>query len=151
VWEVVGGLCRPRAGSLPGWPDVAAGQFWLGRMGEGVADEVVLAVKRTAPAPWLELQCHGGREGVARLLALPPKGGVRVVSWPQLERETAPDPLQALAAVALAHAPTVRTAAILLDQYHGAFARQVRAVLTALQNQKPEQARRELAALARFS
>lgn len=42
--------------------------------------------------------------------------GASVCTWQELEQQTDDDPLRALAAAALAEAPTVRTAAILLDR-----------------------------------
>ena len=41
--------------------------------------------------------------------------------WQEWLRETSRDPIRAAAQIALAEAPTARTAAILLDQYHGAL------------------------------
>src|SRR5262249_59945377 len=100
--------------------DPTPGQFWLGRLGAELADEVVLAVKRGQPDPWVELHCHGGREVVRLILEILESRGARVVNWQELELLTDTDPLRARAAAALAEAPTARTAAILLDQHHGA-------------------------------
>ncbi|HZT83672.1 MAG TPA: hypothetical protein VFA26_25810, partial [Gemmataceae bacterium] len=132
AWKAVRALFRPRfsASALPDEPQ--PGRFWLGRLGADLADEVIVAVKRGGPAPWVEIHCHGGRE-VLRLLqsALEGQGATRC-DWQELERRTADDPLPARALAALAEAKTVRTAAILLDQYHGAFRRAVEAIQTAL-------------------
>jgi tRNA modification GTPase len=114
------------------------------------SDEVVLAVKRTSPAPWLEVHCHGGREVVRLLLETLAQRGVRVCSWQRLEEVSADNPLQALAAAALADAVTIRTAAILLDQYHGAFAQPVEAITAALDRQDPVRAGELLDELARY-
>src|SRR5262249_49103164 len=43
AWDAARALFRPRSGALPEAP--RPGQFWLGRCGDDVADEVVLAVK----------------------------------------------------------------------------------------------------------
>src|SRR5262249_9205315 len=59
------------------------------------------------------------------------------------------DPLHAAAAVALSQAPTARTAAILLDQYHGAFARAVEAMRDAWRRGDRAEVESRLAALAR--
>jgi tRNA modification GTPase len=53
-------------------------------------------------------------------------------SWQELERETTGTILEAKAITALAEALTPRTAAILLDQVHGAFARALDEILSAL-------------------
>jgi tRNA modification GTPase len=58
--------------------------------------------------------------------------GVRLCDWKELERLMDEDPLRAAALSALAEAPTARTAAILLDQYQGAFGRAVDKILAAL-------------------
>lgn len=134
AWEVVRALFRPASGRpLPDEP--VAGRFYLGRFGEetgGGADEVVLAVARGGPAPWLELHCHGGREVVGLLTEVVAARGLEVCSWEELARQTAGDSWRTDALAALARAPTARTAAVLLDQYHGALAAAVNAALAAL-------------------
>ena len=61
AWPLVQRLFRPlKSAYLPPTPQM--GRFWLGRLGDDMADEVVLAVKRTEPVAWLELHTHGGRE-----------------------------------------------------------------------------------------
>jgi tRNA modification GTPase len=130
-WEAVRQVFRLRSGAeLPAVP--TPGKFWLGRLGDEVADEVVLAVKSVAPVPWLELHGHGGREVVRFLLDLFLARGLRLCTWQEFLRLTTADALGAAAAVALASAPTTRTAAILLDQYHGALGRALEGVLAAL-------------------
>ena len=157
AWEAVRPLFRPRSGAeLPAEPQ--PGRFLLGRLGGEVADEVVLTVKRGGPSnggeatsPLLELHCHGGRANVRFLLDLLAARGLRVCDWREFLRRTEPDPLRAAAAVALAEAPTVRTAAILLDQYHGAFAAALDAVTAALDRGDVNAASAVLDALARYA
>src|SRR5262249_59301871 len=111
-----------RAGGVP---EAAAegkpGRLWLGRLGEELKDEVVLALRRAEPVPWVELHCHGGRELIDMLLDVFRARGVRVGSWEDWERRTEQSALRAEAAIALVRALTLRTAAILLHQYHGAL------------------------------
>jgi tRNA modification GTPase len=114
-----------------------------------VADEVVLAVKSVEPVPWLELHSHGGREVMRFLLDLFLARGLRPCTWQEFLGLTAGDPLRAAAAVALASAPTTRTAAVLLDQYHGAFARALEDVLAALERDDLTTATAGLSELAR--
>lgn len=133
AWPIVRGRFRPhsRGGSqLPEIPE--AGRSWLGRLGEDVADQVVLGVRAVAPLTWVEVHCHGGREVVRLLLEVLTGGGARPVSWEEFERLATADPLRALAAVALARTSTARTAAILLVQYHGSFRAAATAALDAL-------------------
>lgn len=128
AWPLVRELFRPRRGSLPVEPEV--NRPWLGRLGESVADDVVLCVRARAPEPCIEIHCHGGPEVIRLLLELFEAHGVRVCSWQELEAQAA-DPLHAAAVAALAEARTVRTASILLDQVHGAFRREEDSILAA--------------------
>ena len=127
---------------------VPAGRFWLGRLGEELKDEVVLALRRLQPVPWVDIHCHGGREVLAMLLELFDRHGVHVCSWEEWQRHTEKSPLRAEAAIALAHAPTARTSSILLDQYHGALEGALRAVSEAGDGQE---AGRLLGELTRYA
>ncbi len=149
AWDAVRAVFRPRSGELPA--DAVAGRFWVGRMGGEVADEVVVAVKRAAPVPWVEVHGHGGREVVRFLLDLLVGQGLQTCTWQEFLSLTAEDPLAALASAALAEAPTTRTAAILLDQQAGAFGRALDAIRAALEAGDTEAARRGLEELARFA
>jgi tRNA modification GTPase len=150
AWEAVRALFRRAGGrELPVEPEV--GRFLVGRLGEegrGGSDDVVLAVRRGGAEPWLEVHCHGGREVVRLLEEALANRGLEVLPWPDLERRTGGAGLQAEALAALARAPTVRTASILLDQYHGAFARAIGAAGTALEAGQMAEANRLLAELA---
>lgn len=147
AWALARALFRPRSASgrlLPDAPE--EGRLWLGQFGADVADEVVLTVKATQPLPWVEIHCHGGREVVGQLLAALAERGATVCDGAEFLRATTNDALQALAAEALARAPTTRTAALLLDQYHGALRR----ALDALHETTPAFVER-LAALAKYA
>jgi tRNA modification GTPase len=150
AWRVVQQVFQPRSGKpLP--PVPAAGQFWLGRIAAELGDEVVLAVKQAEPVPWLEIHGHGGREVVRVLLDVFLARGLHLCTWQQFLTRTSGDPLRAEAAAALAHAPTTRTAAILLDQYHGAFGSAVAGILAALERGDTGEALTTLTNLARHS
>jgi tRNA modification GTPase len=92
-------------------------------------DEVVVAVKASSPVPCVEVHCHGGREVIRLLLETFAAHGLRVCSWQEFERRANGDSLRSDAVVALADAVTARTSGILLDQYHGAFARAIQEIL----------------------
>ncbi len=128
AWETVCALFKPRSGK-PIQP--TPGRFWLGRLGEALADEVVLTARSEVD---LELHCHGGREAVRLLLGLLLQRGLKECSWPEMLAQRGMDALQVQAAAALARATTVRTASILLDQFHGAFQAAVAAILAALED-----------------
>lgn len=114
AWDTVTQLFKPSNGKpLPKQPTLY--RTWFSKLGEGIGDEVIIAVKRVEPTPLIEIHCHGG---------------IRVVRWVVEkftnlgceEQVTEPDnsPWSLLE-----HAPTLHTANILLDQVHGAFERAV--------------------------
>jgi tRNA modification GTPase len=138
-----------KGGELPATP--RPGQFWLGRFGDEMHDEVVLAVKRVEPSSALELHSHGGREVVRYLHDLFVSRGLRPCSWQDFLRLASADALQTAAAAALVEAPTARTAAILLDQYHGAFGRAWHTIETHLEHRDRSAARGIAEGLARFA
>ncbi len=143
AWEIVRALFQtlsPRA--LPAEPQ--SGHLWLGRIGGAVSDQVVVTTTQRdhRAGPWVEVHCHGGGEVVRLLLEEFTARGARACSWQALEHAAAADPLQALAAAALAEARTPRTAAILLDQYHGALRQALDAILAARGRGEKEEADR---------
>lgn len=108
AWEATRRLFQPRRGALPAAP--TPGHCWLGRL---AGDDVIL----TAKSAVIEVHCHGGIE-VARLIEEAyAQHGVEIVPWQQVADE-APQLLDLLV-----RAPTTRTAAILLDQWQGAWDR----------------------------
>lgn len=151
AWDVIRGLFRPRGKNpLPSAPD--PGRLWLGRLGD-TGDEVVLSARRGATdsteGAWLELHTHGGEQVLGLTLDTLEAAGLRRCDWTDLERLTGSSPLRAQAAAALAAAPTVRTAGILLDQFHGAFERAIETILADIENQKNDAVTRGLADLRR--
>ena len=141
AWTVVRALFRPAVqpdGPLP--ETVPSPRFWFGKLTGAVADEVVLVVRQFEPVPSVEIHCHGGRQVVELVLKTLVGHGVEVCPWQQLERLSGDDPLRSEAAIALAEARTTRTAGILLEQYHGAFARAWNEVESLLQQGETDQA-----------
>jgi tRNA modification GTPase len=151
AWEIVRPLFQPRA-SRRVYPHENV-PFILGTFGDADrgdkprgsptnGDEVVLTIRRAAglvPAVRVEIHCHGGvavTEWLKRLLI---ERGAVEVSWDDWLRQTLPDPIQVEAQAALAKALTLRTAGILLDQWHGAWQRG-RAELARLRKCDPEAA-----------
>ncbi|MCI0684186.1 MAG: 50S ribosome-binding GTPase [Gemmataceae bacterium] len=135
AWSVTRELFRRNRGDqLPEQPTpgkVTLG--WLGDRAAGGADQAVLLVKQAEPIPWLELHCHGGVEVVRMLQEQFAARGVDVVPWPGFESQHRPA-WQVAAQEVLVDAPTVRTAAIALDQWHGAFAKVIGECCAAWQN-----------------
>jgi tRNA modification GTPase len=106
AWEVTCRLFQPRRGTLADAP--TPGHCWLGRL---AGDDVLLAAKST----WVELHCHGGSEVVRLIEEAYGQHGVQAVPWQQMIDES-PRLLEMLV-----RAPTTRAAAILLDQWQGAW------------------------------
>jgi tRNA modification GTPase len=121
AWKIVRESFEPLSGQLPS--EAESGRFRLGRL---AGAEVVLAVREDA----IELHCHGGAEIVAMLLEVFAERGIQVCSWQEMDRRTSNGPSRSLAQAALVQAPTVRTAAILLDQYHGAFSKALETIIS---------------------
>jgi tRNA modification GTPase len=144
AWDVVRGRFRP-AGGKP-LPDVPRGRrVWFGTIGDGPGDEVVVALTREEPEPWVEVHCHGGRRVVRWLVEQFQQDGCVEVQWQEVVKPTRD---RGWAFQQLTQAPTLRTASILLDQYHGAFASAVRDILAALERGEQPAALADLARLA---
>jgi tRNA modification GTPase len=146
AWEIVRGLFRPAGKPLPATP--AIGLFRVGRLGSGAGDEVVLSVRHVEPQPWVEVHCHGGRQVVAWLVESFQAQGCTPADWRDLA-----GPMRLLRDLTdgLTRAPTVRTAAILLDQVNGALPRKLADLDAALAASDQSTAERLLAELLRFA
>lgn len=114
AWEFVRRFFRPAKGMLPDIADL--GRVWFGNFGSGTGDEVILAAK--GPDVF-EIHCHGGIRVVRWIVGqLVEAGCVETAAFTFSEAGVDPRALEPLT-----QATTVRTAAILLDQFHGAFLR----------------------------
>lgn len=112
---------------------LAVGRILFGRWGDVAGEEVVLA--KTA-ADRLEIHSHGGAVAAGAIAAdLVARGAVHC-RWQEWIVAESADSLQAEALLALAAACTERTAAILLDQYHGALGRAVFEIVAQLDAQR---------------
>lgn len=119
AWETVRSQFPARSGRpLKSRPN---DQLTMGRYGSGAGEEVV--VRRRSDRS-VELHCHGGHAAVAMIEKTLVELGCRVVAWRDWVTDHHEDPIAAAAQIALAEARTQRTAAILLDQYHGGDAAQ---------------------------
>jgi len=112
AWPIVRRHFRSRSRPLPEVP--TTGDAWLGSIGPGVGDEVLLVMPHSSTS--FEIHCHGGRQVVRMILDLFNGEGVEVKSsrddyWSRL-----------------AEAKTLRTASILLDQSRGVFGTAVRRI-----------------------
>jgi tRNA modification GTPase len=134
-------LAGPRGAALAArQPD----RLLVARFGPPPGEEVV--VRRRADGS-VEVHCHGGTAAAARIVELLARRGARPVPWRHWIRGRAGDRIAAAAEEALADAPTARTAAILLDQYHGALRLAIDAIRGALVRGDQAAAARDLAVL----
>jgi tRNA modification GTPase len=116
--EFASALFAPRCGRALGqepW-----GTIRFGRWGHPPGEEVVVAALGSNR---VEIHCHGGLAAPQAVLDSLAALGCEPVDWQTWLVTTDATPIQAEALSALAAAPTERTAAILLDQYHGALER----------------------------
>ena len=152
AWAILRKLLKPLSGSCltaPEQPKV--GSISLGRLGEVLQDEVVVCVRAVQPTPCIDVHCHGGIEVVRMLLRVFEENGARCCSWQEFERMTSPEPYQAAITALLSRAPTVRTASILLDQYHGAFDQALEEILEHVKRDDVSRVEAELGSLAQFA
>ncbi len=114
AWAIVKANFRPAKGKLSDEPEVR--RVWFGNFGEGIGDEVILAAKS---ADEFEVHCHGGTAVVRWIVGQFTAAGCLEIGGYEFDKSGV-DPR---ALEPLTGATTARTAAILLDQYHGAFLR----------------------------
>ena len=118
----------------------------LGRWG-GADGEELIVCRRAADR--VEIHCHGGQAAVGAVVEQLTARGCRNTSWQEWSRRSDEDPLRAAARVALADAPTRRTAAVLLDQHQGALSTAIRQALDATLDDRWPEAASTLDALLR--
>jgi tRNA modification GTPase len=116
--DLVQALVRTKSGRpLGDFPD---DRLVVGHFGDENGEEVV--IRRRGPQT-IELHCHGGYAATTMIEDTLRIRGCQSVAWRQWIAQRHEDPIAAAALAALADAPTQRTAAILLDQFHGALSR----------------------------
>lgn len=105
----------------------------FGHWGSATGEEVVVIRRDTfyqdsilAPrSSLLEIHCHGGQAAAYAIVTDLEANGCTLHEWKAWLRIIDRDPIATEAQIALASAPTERTAAILLDQFHGALAKAI--------------------------
>jgi tRNA modification GTPase len=126
--EVADRAFRPNLGKRLGESPV--GRLRVGRVGAGLGDEVVaVVVVGRGGSLEVEVQCHGGPAAIGLVLEALREGGARLRSPRGWARHSTGSKIRAEAEVALALAPTVKVAEILLDQANGAFDDELRRIL----------------------
>jgi tRNA modification GTPase len=92
----------------------------------------------------VEVCCHGGQAAVARIESLLEKVGCQIVRWQSWAVGAKNDSTAIAILEALAQARTERTAAILLDQYHGALDQAMDAIRRAADYGDVDSAKRQV-------
>ncbi|HJT36024.1 MAG TPA: GTPase [Pirellulales bacterium] len=114
--ELVGRFFQPANGrSLTDFPP---GRIVFGRWGQAPGEELVVCRRAENE---IEIHCHGGQAAVQAIVDALASAGCQPERWTDWHRRQAASPIQADALEDLARATTLRTAAVLLDQYHGAL------------------------------
>lgn len=108
--------------------EVSHNRILFGRWGSATGEELIVC-RRGEYA--VEVHCHGGMAAVRAVVERLEEAGCEPMQWQEWLRESVDDPIRAEAQIALAEAPTARTAEILLDQFDGALTRAVEQVLDA--------------------
>jgi len=123
--KIVDQCFRPASGRP--LQDAAINQIRLGRWGhahgQDAAVEEVIACRRAQDR--VEIHCHGGAAAVRAVADRLVACGCRRINWQEWITANERDPIRSAARIALADAPTSRTAAILLDQYNGALTEEI--------------------------
>jgi tRNA modification GTPase len=151
AWTIARALFRPRQGTLADAP--VLGRTWVGRLGDPAqgADDVFMAARPAHDGAWIEIHSHGGREVLAMLMELVSAQGALPCSWLELEEHAGMPAWRVAALRTLTEATTVRTAAISLDQYHGAFRQAVTRLLGHFEQHETQQAGDLLEELAQWA
>jgi tRNA modification GTPase len=89
-----------------------------GNWGRRDGEDVVVCRRSATEA---EIHCHGGSAAAKRIVADLTAGGCAIMDWREWIGSREPSRIRSDARALLARARTERTAAILLDQYHGAL------------------------------
>ncbi len=133
-----------RAGNGRRLSTLPADRLVIGQFGgkDGEPGEEVV-VRRCADGA-VEVHCHGGRAAIGRIEELLAAIGFQTVPWRDWAADSCGDPFAAEALVGLADACTERTAAILLDQYHGALRRALDEIQEAAAGGRRGVARRQI-------
>ncbi|HUY92511.1 MAG TPA: GTPase [Pirellulales bacterium] len=105
------------------------GSIAFGRWHSAAGEELVVSRRSVEQ---VEIHCHGGQAAVAAVLEALETAGCTAQPWTEWIAERGGDRIQSQAVEALSRAATDRTAAILLDQFNGALAAAIEAMLRLL-------------------
>ncbi len=121
---------------------------WGGHWGERDGEDLVVCRRNEKS---LEIHCHGGRQSSAQIVADLTDAGCVAIDAEQWLAGQHDCPMTAAAHAAMAQATTLRTATILLDQYHGALRREIEAIVAELADGKQKEAITRLESLLQYA
>jgi tRNA modification GTPase len=130
--DLVGRCFSPASGKSLGELPVGRVVFGSFRSMADAAEEVVVGLH---DLDQVEVHCHGGAFAAAAVMKALVTEGAAIVPWQRVAERVEADRISAEALVALAAARTEKTAAILLEQYHGALRKGVKELVTAMERQ----------------
>ncbi len=158
--------------ALSGKPlaELPLGRIALGRWGGAEGEELIVCRRADEE---IEIHCHGGVAAVGAVVGRLVELGCTRATWQQWLRSTVGPPsrggpelsvplgsrhllsrpgdaVRCAAQIALADAPTARTAAVLLDQFHGALTTAIESVIAAVGHADWRRAAETLDALLAF-
>jgi len=102
-----------------------------GHWGEATGEDLVVCRRENEV---VEIHCHGGAASIAQVLAHLMNAGCKEIDWQQWIARKSACLFAAEAQIAMATASTLRTAKILLDQYHGALRQEILEIQAELRN-----------------
>ena len=125
--------------------EIPIGQAAFGHWSSTDGEEVVLCRRACrehdlADSEAIEIHCHGGRVAVRAVMDSLIGLGCLEQSWSDWVMRQSKDAIVAEAQIALAQAGTLKTASILLDQFSGAFTREIRSIQRVLRSGAPDAA-----------
>ncbi len=142
--------CRFRPATGKPLETAAIGRILFGRWcGASDSGEDVVVCRRGDQT--IEINCHGGRAASTAITSALAAEGCQETSWQDWHQISAGDAFEAEARIALASAPTSRTATMLLNQLHGALRSEIEGIAELIQAGDSDQAKARLRELDRHS
>ena len=113
------------------------GRIVYGHWGEPTGEDLVVCRRAEDE---VEVHCHGGSQASTRIVADLQSAGCEQLDWQAWLARSVTCPFALQAQIHMAQAPTLRTAKILLDQFHGALGTAFAEIQSDVENGRREQA-----------
>jgi tRNA modification GTPase len=150
AWTIVRAQLSP-VGTKPPPVTIDSSRIWIGPFGSpATIDEVVVTTELVTDQPWIEIHGHGGRYSVEAILEALANGGAATVDWRRIYEIAGRERAGSKVVQWLVQAPSRQTASILLDQYSGAFDKEMATIAQSLHD-APDEALHRVESLLRFA